>query len=450
MFQVLNQRSRQRTTFAEEKVGLEHIAPRTQTAWDQLAQNCHTALQDYYDLPDHWDHFQPFKLEFLSEVGGGEDRYRPSFFELAAQEQLRDYFAPVARYILTVFAQRNPRYLLRIVNRHDEFFALLMLFVERHYLKTRGASFTENMYGLKRRRVLGRGSDKTKAAVALTGRSEKLGKREIRASLAFLILVPYLRSKAQDLYERLGGGVDSDLFRDSPLSRQQPRVTPPLRERILDTLKSLFKTLYPYANLSFELYVLSYNVRYLFEKTPYWRPWLNWMGVEVRRMSSEDYEAAQAATGAALLSPFRRHSTTGLPPSYGTVFLRALALGPRVFFEALKYLLPTSFLFLQFLEWWYSAEGGYGRLRKRGGGDAGKALRAPPKARDAVSERKGEKPPPEKGMCAVHGGELVNPTALPTGWLGCYKCLHTWVEEKGSCPVEGTKVELGDLRKIMG
>lgn len=37
-----------------------------------------------------------------------------------------------------VFAQRNPRYLLRIVNRHDEFFALVMLFVERHYLKTWG------------------------------------------------------------------------------------------------------------------------------------------------------------------------------------------------------------------------------------------------------------------------------------------------------------------------
>lgn len=39
-----------------------------------------------------------------------------------------------------VFAQRNPRYLLRIVNRHDEFFAIVMLFVERHYLKTWGQS----------------------------------------------------------------------------------------------------------------------------------------------------------------------------------------------------------------------------------------------------------------------------------------------------------------------
>ena len=108
-----------------------------------------------------------------------------------------------------VFAQRNPRYLLRIVNRHDELFAIGMFFVERHYLKTwgehipdylsptpsahaqrrlftPGASFAENFYGLKRRRVLGTGSDKTKAAVELTGRTEKLGAREIRASLASL------------------------------------------------------------------------------------------------------------------------------------------------------------------------------------------------------------------------------------------------------------------------
>lgn len=37
-----------------------------------------------------------------------------------------------------VLAQRNPRYLLRIVNRHEEFYALIMLYVEQHYLRTRG------------------------------------------------------------------------------------------------------------------------------------------------------------------------------------------------------------------------------------------------------------------------------------------------------------------------
>ena len=34
-----------------------------------------------------------------------------------------------------VFAQRYPRYLLRVVNRHEEFYAAIMFFVERHYLR---------------------------------------------------------------------------------------------------------------------------------------------------------------------------------------------------------------------------------------------------------------------------------------------------------------------------
>jgi len=74
-------------------------------------------------------------MEFLSDVSSGDDRYRPSFFELAAQEQLRDLLQPVVRYLLSVLAQRFPRYFLRFSNRHEETYAAMMLLVERHYLK---------------------------------------------------------------------------------------------------------------------------------------------------------------------------------------------------------------------------------------------------------------------------------------------------------------------------
>lgn len=66
-------------------------------------------------------------------------------------------------------------------------------------------------------------------------------------------------------------------------------MQPPLRSRLLTAVKTGFKTAYPYANIGYELYLLSYNVRYLFDRTPYWRPWLSWMNVEVRRMSAADY-----------------------------------------------------------------------------------------------------------------------------------------------------------------
>lgn len=75
-------------------------------------------------------------IDPTSSNSAATDPFRPSFFELIAQEQLSDLLKPAIRYVLTVLAQRNPRYLLRVVNRFDEIYTLLMLAVERHYLRT--------------------------------------------------------------------------------------------------------------------------------------------------------------------------------------------------------------------------------------------------------------------------------------------------------------------------
>lgn len=64
----------------------------------------------------------------------------PSLFDLLAQEQLRDLFHPVLRYILSYLAQRYPRYFLRLLNHHEETFALLLLIVEKHHLERHSES----------------------------------------------------------------------------------------------------------------------------------------------------------------------------------------------------------------------------------------------------------------------------------------------------------------------
>jgi Pex2 / Pex12 amino terminal region len=112
-----------------------------------------------------------------------------------------------------VFAQRYPRYILRVVNRHEEFYAILMFFVEKHYLKkygayffysfalllcyvcgsllklwvSAGASFAENFYGLKRRKRPLIETERARAAVGGILPQEKLGAREIKWSLLFLV-----------------------------------------------------------------------------------------------------------------------------------------------------------------------------------------------------------------------------------------------------------------------
>ena len=108
-----------------------------------------------------------------------------------------------------------------------------------------------------------------------------------------------MKIKATDLYERLGGGVDADLFSSpsspssSPLDLlRNAALNPSLLTRIKLASQALFKLSYPHANLLWELLLLVYNLRYLFGRSPYWRPWFRILGIEVRRMGQEDYVRA--------------------------------------------------------------------------------------------------------------------------------------------------------------
>lgn len=85
------------------------------------------------------------------------------------------------------------------------------------------ASFSENFYGLKRRRRPWVETVRTRAAVGGIPTEETLRRGDIRRSLLLLVRspayliykvssslkvgLPYLRAKAQDYYEELGGGV---------------------------------------------------------------------------------------------------------------------------------------------------------------------------------------------------------------------------------------------------
>lgn len=409
-------------------------------------------------------------MEYLTDLSHQTDPHRPSLFELAAQDQLRDLLSPVVRYVLSVFAQRNPRYLLRIVNSHDELFSLAMLFVERHYLVHYSASFAEHFYGLKRRKVLSKGGggaseERTKAAFELTGKSDRLGRKEIRGSLAYLVLLPYIRTKAQDWYERLGGGVDSDLFgenssRPSSLSILQDSEKP-LTARLKLFVQALFKQTYPYLTFLYEIYLLVYNLRYLFGRSPHWRPWLKLLGIEIRRMGQEDYQnlATIPSYLTTLLAPPPASPPTTRPPVL-LILRRLAALSPRIALDSLSTALPMAIFGFRFLEWWYSPAGGASRIKRGRSGDSSQpALRAPPPVR-----QQGNDLPSQtfaKGVCPLHGGPIENPTALPSGVVACYKCLRSTEEVEESQQgelariwirdlVTGERVEVGRLRRIMG
>lgn len=314
--------------------------------------------------------------------------------------------------------------------------------------------------------------------------------------------MPYVKAKAFDLYERLGGGANSDLFSDNPTARanrasilQSVCALPSMhrkhpltlhdshqespRARLKRLLSTAYKVLFPYLNLTYELWLLLYNVSYVFDRTPYWRPWLSWIGVDVRRMSGKDYvrffwstrsqsmglmsyrgaqQFAQKTALSEASSPFARHPLTGRRPSIPLILFRYSILGPRYAFEALKILLPTAIFFFKFLEWWYASDYSRSMGRGRGGGKDGKGNEpalAPPKRLDPHprgilgpdSEGKGRL---KTGYCPICREPLTNPTAFPSGWVAHYKCAHQEVKEHGRCPVTLIRCDVGDLRKIVG
>ena len=188
-----------------------------------------------------------------------------------------------------------------------------------------------------------------------------------------------------------------------------------------------------------------------------------------------------------LLAPPTPSSPPDSRPSIRLFLSRLLRLSPSLALDSLKVALPLAIFGFRLLEWWYSPAGVASRLGRGRKDGAQPALRAPPPppppnsttnrsaAAAAATAEDGE-----KGTCVVHGGKVENPTALPSGWIGCYKCLRGLEEEvevevevpvpssesgekqekevrkalKGTGrlrdPKTGEWVEVGRLRKIMG
>ncbi|EKM80418.1 hypothetical protein AGABI1DRAFT_120439 [Agaricus bisporus var. burnettii JB137-S8] len=369
-------------------------------------------------------------MEFFNDVGS--DPLKPSFFELIAQEQLRDLLQPALKYVLAVFAQRYPRYLLKIVNRHEEFYAATMLVVESYYLKKHNASFAENFYGLKRRRRPFIATERTKAAVGGIPQGEGLRRPEIWRSLVFLVCVPYLRAKAHDYYEELGGGINSDILEGTD-TRQVQALT---EETFKGKVRRVFKALYPWFNVSFEAWLLAWNVAYLFDKTPYYRPWLSWIRVDLRRLGIEDFRAASLA------------AQKKVPPTQKLDFIirlrQLLSSSPRLLLDSLRFLLPTAIFFVKFLEWWYSPNSPARSLNTSPLGPAIPPPRMlPPHPQGLQIDRQAY------GICPICQKPMNNATALPSGYVFCYRCAYDHVEEQGKCPVTLLPTRIWQLRKVL-
>ncbi|KAL6881206.1 Pex12 amino terminal region domain-containing protein [Trichoderma novae-zelandiae] len=424
-------------------------------------------------------------MEFITALRGTFDGQKPSLFEVLSEQQLNGLLPPTLRYLLTVATHRHPRYLLRILNSFDELYALLMLAVERHYLRTRGGSFTEHFYGLKREKALhGEIPRASLAAPHLVRETLKLTTRDVWQNLAVLVGVPYLKRKLDESYD-----INAPRALLGAAYTRMPD-NPTLRDRFMHYYRWFLRNVYPHVNAAYCFAMLAFNLAYLFDRTKYHNPLMWLIGTRIRRMTMADHQAidklSESASNAARPGP---RSLLSAPKELASRAMSSLSL-----------LLPLSIFALKFLEWWYQSDFAKQLSRK-----AAESIELPPpmlsgkasfgkkKAGDKAGEEDAAKDeaitekeapiatpsmlpifvvrfPQDSSLCPICVDEIVTPTLCQTGVVYCYTCIHRWIEGmhpkqeefmedrqgkwesgQGRCAVTGKRVLGGTegLRRIM-
>ncbi|KAG5929229.1 hypothetical protein E4U53_002489 [Claviceps sorghi] len=448
-------------------------------------------------------------MEFVTALRGTFDDNKPSLFEVLSEQQLNNLLPPTLRYLLTVATQRHPRYLLRILNSFDELYALFMLAVERYYLRTRGASFTEHFYGLKREKALrGEIPRASISAPHLVRQVLKLSTSDVWKNLAIMVGVPYLKRKLDEGYQ-----VNAPRALLGSSYTRMPE-NPTLKDRFVHYYRWFLSNIYPSLHAAYYFAILAFNLGYLFDRTKYHNPLLWLIGTRLRRMTSADYQAIEA------LSKPKPGNRTGPRSLFSFSEWGSKAL------SGLSVLLPTSIFALKFLEWWYQSDFAKQLSRKaaenielpppivRGPRKRakasltakGKEVEANPDSRAAAAASEEEEGggggeeeeeeeeeeewaaddapvaissmlpvyvvpfPEDTALCPICRDDIVTPTACQTGVVYCYVCIHRWIEGThdkqarfmetrsgkwesgiGRCAVTGKRVLGGTegLRRIM-
>lgn len=105
--------------------------------------------------------------------------------------------------------------------------------------------------------------------------------------------LPYVKCRLDLLYQKVSGGSAASILGDSEREEMEGEElanpdTKPMRKLAIRLIR-LFRKVYPIINFLYYGSNLAYNVAYLFGKTRYYTPWLHLLGLEVKRMSMNDY-----------------------------------------------------------------------------------------------------------------------------------------------------------------
>ena len=375
-----------------------------------------------------------------------------SVVEVLAQERLEPSLRRALLYVLTVAAQRYPRWLLRAHRWRDELCLAVMAALEAHSLARHRASFGEQFYGLCRE------PDSAPLPGAAAARRRAL------AQVLLLLLPDYLRDKVAGLglaEEQPSAAPHPAALPDGSLPDGVDVVAPPPpseAELRAARRRTFLRLLWRAGSAAVDGANLLQLLLFMFGRSRHATLAQRLLGLTLRRVTAADLAAA-AAPMAAAPAPAPKTAAAVLVAAWR----RLLALLELPLSHARQLLLLSVFGY-QFVEWWHRPDHAPlpppalippppppPPLLSDLAADDGKGV-APPHWRAAAASGQphvpGLRPPPEPGLCGVCRMAPREPTAAPSGFVFCASCARDAVARDGRCPLSGMPMELAQLRRL--
>lgn len=366
---------------------------------------------------------------YLLDVGGSATN--PSFFELAAQKNMNDVLSPAVKFITKVLAQWYPGVFMRLLLRADEVALVVDALVQRHYLRSYSASLAENFYGMKRvaadtrfRQSVATGgeagpavpTDAAGAASAVAG-LPALSPRQRLASFAFLVLLPYAEGKLTKRYEAMME------------RRRQPNTA---ESRFTARLRRLFLKLWPYVQVAWRGSNVAINLLCLTGLVKSFSPDLWLIGLKLDRLSRDDMQLYAGQREASLVAREDAYAATPLMRRLPSTVLNNVK-------DASRIAIPAGMFFLSFLSWWYNS----------GQQTSAAPKPVPPPPPESIKAPGGVSLPADRSICALCRAVRTNPAAIAaSGFVFCYPCIYTYVQQNKRCPVSHLPATVGMLIRI--
>ncbi|KAI8007649.1 Peroxisome biogenesis protein 12 [Camellia lanceoleosa] len=333
---------------------------------------------------------------------------------MAAAQQLPSSLRAALTYSIGVLALRRP-FLHKVLDYEDEFFALLMLVLETHSLRTTDASFAESLYGLRRRAVKIRvKKDNPRSDVGDRIHHSGLEKHQKVLSVVFMVVLPYFKSKLHSIYnkerearlrtslwgdgdERFDDADNLDGSGNSFVSTSRSDVEASVATHLKKRIQKIVGACYPWLHAGNEGLSFAYQLLYLLDATGFYSLGLHALGIHVCR-----------ATGQ----------------------------------ELYKALLGCTYTVLDYMmEWWYqSAEE---RM------SAPTVYPPPPPPPPPKVAKEGIPLPPDRTICSLCSEKRANPSVLTvSGFVFCYACVFKYVSQYKRCPVTLMPATVDQIRRL--